>query len=93
MKRKGIGIAPDINHSIAEIRKPCAYPLANLLAEGILRPARIYSITKRILIAAYDIANLSDVSANAPCMLIVRVQLPSSEETPIDDGINRQSQT
>ena len=40
MKRKGIGIAADINHSIAEIRKPCAYPLANLLAEGILRPAR-----------------------------------------------------
>ncbi|MGA9841508.1 MAG: hypothetical protein WBQ25_04270 [Nitrososphaeraceae archaeon] len=33
MKLKGIGIAADINHSIAEIRKPCAYPLANLLAD------------------------------------------------------------
>ena len=50
MKRIGMGIAADISHSIAEIRKPCVYPLANLLAAGILRPARIYSITRRILI-------------------------------------------
>ena len=70
MKRKGIGIAADINHSIAEIRKPCAYPLANLLAEVSCDLHAMY-------------VNSNEVAGN----------LPSSEETPIDDGINRQSQT
>jgi len=76
MKRIGIGIAADINHNIAEITKPCAYPFANLEAAGILPPVRIYSITSRNLIAAYDIAKFHDVSANAPCMLIVRAAAP-----------------
>ncbi len=48
----GIGTTADISHKIVDIRKPCANPFASLLAAGILRPVRRYSITKKPLIAS-----------------------------------------
>ena len=88
----GVGITADINHILVEIEKPCAYLFASRLADGILHPARMYSITRKARIAAYDIAKLPDVSPKAPWILIVRVLLPSSAKAPVDDGPNHQSQ-
>jgi hypothetical protein len=62
----GAGITADINHNMVEREKPCAYLFASILADGTLRPARMYSSTRKARIAAYDIAKLPDVSPNAP---------------------------
>ena len=52
----------ETSHITVEIENPFTYLLAKDLAAGILRAARIYSITRRPLVAAYDIAKLNEVS-------------------------------
>ena len=54
----------ETSHITVEIENPFTYLLAKDLAAGILR-ARIYSITRRPLVAAYDIAKLNEVSQEA----------------------------
>ena len=66
MKRSGAGIKAEISHIDAVIENPSEYLFANGRAAGILRPARTYSITRRPLIAAYEMAKLKDVSPRAP---------------------------
>jgi hypothetical protein len=61
----GAGTTADNSHKIVDIRKPRANPFANLLAAGILWSVRKYSITRKPVIAPYDIAILLDVPARA----------------------------
>jgi hypothetical protein len=76
INRLGVGTIADISHKIVDIRKPSANVFASVLAAGILRPARRYSNTRKALIAPYDIAKFPEVSANAPCILIVSAAAP-----------------
>ena len=52
MNRKGGGTNADTVHNTADDAKPTEYLSVNGLVEGMRRPIRTYSITRRNLIAA-----------------------------------------
>ena len=52
MNRKGGGTNADTVHNTADDAKPAEYLSVNGLVEGMRRPIRTYSITRRNLIAA-----------------------------------------